>query len=141
MSYNHLIENIQPFKISIIGMPCINMYAFDDQKFILSCTELDCCFCKTSFCSFDQDVNNTLVPRLVVPSKKFQKIMALRTRTLALVESKTVFSQASSRSLYKPTLCFLYELYKVLTEVAGEGGTDCPPQKFLSSQKFRHLMG
>ena len=29
----------------------------------------------------------------------------------------------------------------VLTEVAGEGGTDCPPQKFLSSQKFRHLMG
>ena len=27
-----------------------------------------------------------------------------------------------------------------LTEVAGEGGTDCPPQKFLSSQKFRHLM-
>ena len=28
-----------------------------------------------------------------------------------------------------------------LTEVAGEGGTDCPPQKFLSSQKFRHLMG
>lgn len=40
--------------------------------------------------------------------------MALRTRTLALVESKTVFSQASSRSLYKPTLCFLYKLYKVL---------------------------
>ena len=30
---------------------------------------------------------------------------------------------------------------KNLTEVAGEGGTDCPPQKFLSSQKFRHLMG
>ena len=29
----------------------------------------------------------------------------------------------------------------LLTEVAGEGGTDCPPQKFLSSQKFRHLMG
>ena len=29
----------------------------------------------------------------------------------------------------------------ILTEVAGEGGTDCPPQKFLSSQKFRHLMG
>ena len=28
-----------------------------------------------------------------------------------------------------------------LTEVAGEGGTDCAPQKFLSSQKFRHLMG
>ena len=31
-------------------------------------------------------------------------------------------------------------LLLVLTEVAGEGGTDCPPQKFLSSQKFRHLM-
>ena len=29
----------------------------------------------------------------------------------------------------------------LLTEVAGEGGTNCPPQKFLSSQKFRHLMG
>ena len=28
-----------------------------------------------------------------------------------------------------------------LTEVAGEGGTDCAPQKFLLSQKFRHLMG
>ena len=29
----------------------------------------------------------------------------------------------------------------ILTEVAGEGGTDCPPQKFLSSQKIRHLLG
>ena len=28
-----------------------------------------------------------------------------------------------------------------LTEVAGEGGPDLTPQKFLSSQKFRHLMG
>ena len=28
-----------------------------------------------------------------------------------------------------------------LTEVAGEGGPDLAPQKFLSSQKFRHLMG
>ena len=27
------------------------------------------------------------------------------------------------------------------TEVAGEGGPDLAPQKFLSSQKFRHLMG
>ena len=27
-----------------------------------------------------------------------------------------------------------------LTEVAGEGGTDWAPQKFLSSQQFRHLM-
>ena len=33
------------------------------------------------------------------------------------------------------------ENWDSLTEVAGEGGTDCPPQKFLSSQKFRHLMG
>ena len=32
-------------------------------------------------------------------------------------------------------------IFPGLTEVAGEGGTDCPPQKFLSSQKFRHLMG
>ena len=29
----------------------------------------------------------------------------------------------------------------LLTEVAGEGGPDLAPQKFLSSQKFRHLMG
>ena len=29
----------------------------------------------------------------------------------------------------------------VLTEVAGEGGPDLAPQKFLLSQKFRHLMG
>ena len=28
-----------------------------------------------------------------------------------------------------------------LTEVAGEGGPDLAPQKFLSSQKFRYLMG
>ena len=28
-----------------------------------------------------------------------------------------------------------------LTEVAGEGRTNWAPQKFLSSQKFRHLMG
>ena len=32
-------------------------------------------------------------------------------------------------------------LNSVLTEVVGEGGTDWAPQKFLSSQKFRHLMG
>ena len=31
-------------------------------------------------------------------------------------------------------------LGKVLTEVAGEGGIDWAPQKFLSSQQFRHLM-
>ena len=31
-----------------------------------------------------------------------------------------------------------FEMY--LTEVAGEGGTDCPPQKFLLSQQFRYLM-
>ena len=34
-----------------------------------------------------------------------------------------------------------FHLSRGLTEVAGEGGTDCPPQKFLSSQKFRHLLG
>ena len=46
------------------------------------------------------------------------------------------------------TQVFLQNIYtlpsglaRYLTEVAGEGGTDCPPQKFLSSQKFRHLMG
>ena len=32
-------------------------------------------------------------------------------------------------------------LSSALTEVAGEGGPDLAPQKFLSSQKFRHLMG
>ena len=31
--------------------------------------------------------------------------------------------------------------YVILTEVAGEGGTNWAPQKFLLSQKFRHLMG
>ena len=31
-------------------------------------------------------------------------------------------------------------IHKGLTEVAGEGGPDLAPQKFLSSQKFRHLM-
>ena len=31
--------------------------------------------------------------------------------------------------------------FYILTEVAGEGGPDLAPQKFLSSQKFRHLMG
>ena len=38
-----------------------------------------------------------------------------------------------------------YNLYNKsinnLTEVAGEGGPDLAPQKFLLSQKFRHLMG
>ena len=33
------------------------------------------------------------------------------------------------------------EAFLHLTEVAGEGGPDLAPQKFLSSQKFRHLMG
>ena len=28
----------------------------------------------------------------------------------------------------------------ILTEVAGEGGTDCPPQNFLLSEQFRQLM-
>ena len=37
-------------------------------------------------------------------------------------------------------VCMLF-FKNLLTEVAGEGGTDCPPQKFLSYQKFRHLMG
>ena len=32
------------------------------------------------------------------------------------------------------------EQCNILTEVAGEGGTDCSPQKCLSSQQFRHLM-
>ena len=35
--------------------------------------------------------------------------------------------------MYKVTLSYL-------TEVAGEGGPDLAPQKFLLSQKFRHLM-
>ena len=34
----------------------------------------------------------------------------------------------------------LLNLNEYLTEVAGEGGTDCPPQKFLLSQQFRYLM-
>ena len=37
----------------------------------------------------------------------------------------------------KPLNC----LSNDLTEVAGEGGPDLAPQKFLLSQKFRHLMG
>ena len=45
------------------------------------------------------------------------------------------------KSIYKLSLLLAKLDLKVLTEVAGEGGTDCPPQKFLSSQKFRHLMG
>ena len=36
--------------------------------------------------------------------------------------------------------CYILESI-FLTEVAGEGGTNCPLQKFLPSQKFRHLMG
>ena len=34
-----------------------------------------------------------------------------------------------------------YDDVSYLTEVAGEGGTNWAPQKFLLSQKFRHLMG
>ena len=30
--------------------------------------------------------------------------------------------------------------FSLLTEVAGEGGPNLAPQKFLLSQKFRHLM-
>ena len=33
-----------------------------------------------------------------------------------------------------------YIFYFILTEVAGEGGPDLAYQKFLLSQKFRHLM-
>ena len=35
---------------------------------------------------------------------------------------------------------FLIYVILRLTEVAGEGGPDLAPQKFLLSQKFRHLM-
>ena len=35
---------------------------------------------------------------------------------------------------------FLWFFCIRLTEVAGEGGPDLAPQKFLSSQKFRYLM-
>ena len=31
------------------------------------------------------------------------------------------------------------EQCNILTEVAGEGGTDCSPQKCLSSQQFRQI--
>ena len=34
-----------------------------------------------------------------------------------------------------------YKQNTYLTEVAGEGGPDLAPQKFLLCQKFRHLMG
>ena len=50
------------------------------------------------------------------------------------VDSKIAVENGWSRLTLYPKACGL-------TEVAGEGGTDCPPQKFLSSQKFRHLMG
>ena len=36
---------------------------------------------------------------------------------------------------------YLINTSMYLTEVAGEGGPDLAPQKFLLSQKFRHLMG
>ena len=35
----------------------------------------------------------------------------------------------------------LKSIIMYLTEIAGEGGPDLAPQKFLLSQKFRHLMG
>ena len=34
----------------------------------------------------------------------------------------------------------IYKFKNPLTEVAGEGGPDLAPQKFLLSEKFRHLM-
>ena len=38
-------------------------------------------------------------------------------------------------------LCVIKQFSQItLTEVAGEGGPDLAPQKFLLSQKFRHLM-
>ena len=52
-------------------------------------------------------------------------------------EGKTTIP-SSNPQLKDPTQEFLS--VKVLTEVAGEGGTNCPPQKFLLSQQFRYLM-
>ena len=50
-------------------------------------------------------------------------------------------SRKREKEVIKKPIPFYLPYILALTEVAGEGGTDCLPQKFLSSQKFRHLMG
>ena len=40
-----------------------------------------------------------------------------------------------------PVYSIIKVVMVILTEVAGEGGPDLAPQKFLSSQKFKYLMG
>ena len=49
-------------------------------------------------------------------------------------------SYMAGGALFKIGLLFASIWYVFLTEVAGEGGTDCPPQKFLLSQQFRYFM-
>ena len=54
------------------------------------------------------------------------------------------FDQASAESdINILNLTLQDQIFRLfyLTEVAGEGGPDLAPQTFLSSQKFRHLMG
>ena len=41
---------------------------------------------------------------------------------------------------YQNLSTYILYIFIWLTEVAGEGGPDLAPQKFLLSQKFRHLM-
>ena len=42
--------------------------------------------------------------------------------------------------LVEITFLLKIEIISLLTEVAGEGGPDLAPQKFLLSQQFRYLM-
>ena len=67
------------------------------------------------------------------------KVDKLSVRTFYVVypnQNLNTFSQKTVANNQHKIDVFVH-----LTEVAGEGGIDWAPQKILSSQKVRHLMG
>ena len=61
-----------------------------------------------------------------------------------MVSEKPHFKKFQSKGpIHKPLILWItenYTTYITLTEVAGEGGPDLAPQKFLLSQKFRYFL-
>ena len=63
-----------------------------------------------------------------------------KTFFLIILMDRTQYQQLEVNLIQVGRAAVQIYVTSYLTEVAGEGGTDSPPQNFLLSQQFRHLM-
>ena len=88
-------------------------------------------------------MNQKKIGKTVLPTTKYypHTTCVARSSLTTYVENKPFETLKNRlRNLYPIFFLQVHKFYNRLTEVAGEGGTNCPPQKFLLSQQFRHLM-